>query len=164
LCRGTLPPVTPLNRPGATQTSRNARDRGSSHHDDATLAAMTIAEQIDRAVPIGRRRPREPELCGTLAELSARVRQPLRIDTEQGIQRFDFYVEPLHQRHGHGSQIGQAAADRNLRDRIALRTDGGQKVGQLVDEPRSEIVTPRLIRVGRQRIVRVAPRQLACAQ
>lgn len=64
----------------------------------------------------------------------------LRVYPEERVERLDFDVETFHQRDRHGPQIQKAAANRNLRDGVALGTDRRQKRRELVDEPASQIV------------------------
>jgi hypothetical protein len=67
----------------------------------------------------------------------------LRVYPEERVERLDLDVETFHQRRRHGPQIRKAAANRNLRDRVALRADRREKIRELVDEPFGEIVAAR---------------------
>ena len=94
-------------------------------------------------MPIGGGSPRQPEFGRTLTELLGRFWQVLRVDPEERVERLDLDVETFHQRNRHSPQILEAAANRNLRRRGVTRTNRREKLRELVDEPRSQIVAAR---------------------
>lgn len=128
-----------------------------------------MPHQVDRAAPIRCRRPGEPQFRGPLTKLVRRFRQVLDVYAEERVECFDLDVEPFHQRNRHGPQIRKTAANRDLRDRMALRADGRQKFRELIDEPGGEIVAPReycrVVRHGRHTGgIFIPPRELARAE
>ena len=68
-----------------------------------------------------------------------------RVYPEERVECLDLDVETFHQRNGHRPQVRQAAANRNLRHRVALRADRRENLRELVHEPGSQIVAARLL-------------------
>ena len=64
---------------------------------------------------------------------------------KERVERLDLDVKTFHQRNGHRPQVRKAAANRNLRHRVAFRADRGEKLRELVDEPGSQVVAARLL-------------------
>jgi len=132
-----------LNRPAGAQPGSDAGDHRRSRYHDPSVPTLTVPHQVDRAAPIRSHSPRQPQFHRAFTEFIGRFRQMLRVYPEERVERLDLDVETFHQRNRHRPQIRKAAANRNLRYRVALRADRCKKLGELVDEPGRQIVAAR---------------------
>jgi len=92
-----------------------------------------------------------------LLKLIGRRRQTARVDRKQRIERFDFDVEPLHQRHRHAAKLGEPTAHTHLADGPATQSALAEKQVDFVGEPAGDLVA----RSRALAIVLVSPRDLA---
>jgi hypothetical protein len=129
-----------LDLPCDTDSRGNAGDEGGARQDAARRLRPPHTQQVQRRRPVCRDRPREAQLGRTIAKLVGPFGHARRVDAEQRIERFDFDVESLHQRHRHAAQVGHAAAHAYLSDGARRHTDVRKKLAEFLREPRGDVL------------------------
>ena len=107
------------NRPRVVQKRGERYGRGSAQRccqaaGPTKMPSCRMRHQIHRRRRGGHGR-REPEGGHSIHKLIAGLRQVLRVDALQRIERFDFDVQELNQRGRQRSDLGHIAADEQLR-------------------------------------------------
>jgi hypothetical protein len=156
-----------LDRPAGAESGGDATDNCCTRQHNPAGSPVTMPQQIDWPAPIGRSRPRDPQFRSAFTKFVDGLRQMFTIDSEEGIERLDFDVEPFHQRDGHRPQIRETATYGDLRDCVVVGANGPEKISELVEDAQRKIVPAwqcLCVEDGRHQGLFVPPRQLARTQ
>src|SRR5260221_7288465 len=100
-----LPPSALGDLPADSPACGHAPHDRRAREGDAQPVAMRRANQVERARPVRRGRPRKPKLRDPLLKTALALRRMSAVDAKKRIQGLDFEIELLHERDGYAAQL-----------------------------------------------------------
>ena len=159
---GRSPPVAALHLPGhAHARSPLRRPRPPAPGSSSSRRRLRSRSRLTGAGQSRGDRPRQPHSAACSRNSSAGSGRSGRVDAEQRVERLDLDVELLHQPDGHAAELGQAAADADLRQRVRPR--GLPREKPSISSARRRAISSRCAAVFRRRSS-IAPVELAGRQ